>query len=56
MGMMKREKLPPGVKRAVGPEVFVFLAFFFLFFGLIGREMGMANMLNTLMNTAFDLL
>ena len=56
MGVMKREKMPPGVKRAVGPEVFVFLACFFLFFLLIGREMGMANMLNTLMNTAFDLL
>ena len=56
MGVMKREKLPPGVKRAVGPEVFVFLACFLLFFLLIGREMGMANMLNTLMNTAFDLL
>ena len=56
MGVMKREKLPPGVKRAVGLEVFVFLACFLLFFLLIGREMGMANMLNTLMNTAFDLL
>ena len=51
-----KEPLPPGVKRAVGPEVFVFLAAFLLFFALIGREMGMANMLNTMMNTAFDLL
>ncbi|MBP3703983.1 MAG: hypothetical protein J6I98_00485 [Clostridia bacterium] len=56
MGVGNKEKLPPGVKRAVGPEVFIFLAIFFLFFGLVGHKMGTANMLNTLMNTAFELL
>ena len=56
MGLKKRENLPPGVKRAVGPEVFIFLGAFLLFFTLIGRKMGVTNMLNTLMNTAFDLL
>lgn len=50
------ESLPPGVKRAVGPEVFVFLSLFSLFFVLVGREMGTANMLNTMMNTAYALL
>ena len=56
MSLKKKEALPPGVKRAVGLEVFVFLTVFLLFFILIGNRMGMANMLNTLMNTAFDLL
>ena len=51
-----KESLPPGVKRAVGPEVFVFLSLFSLFFVLVGREMGTANMLNTMMNTAYALL
>ena len=56
MSLKKRENLPPGVKRAVGPEVFIFLAVFLLFFILIGSRMGTTNMLNTMMNTAFDLL
>ncbi len=49
-------KLPPNQKKAVGLEVFVFLALFLGFFILVGMEMGLANMLNTMMNTAFDLL
>ncbi len=48
--------LPPGQKKAVGVEVFVFLAIFLGIFVLMGSQMGLANMLNTLMNTAFDLL
>ncbi len=48
--------LPPGQKKAVGVEVFVFLAIFVGFFALVGSQMGIANMLNTMMNTAFDLL
>ena len=56
MSLKKKETLPPGVKRAVGPEVFIFLAVFLLFFILIGSRMGTTNMLNTMMNTAFDLL
>ena len=48
--------LPPGIKKAVGPEVFVFLTFFLGFFVLMGREMGVTNMFNTLMNTAYALL
>ncbi len=56
---MKRKErviLPPGQRKAVGAEVFVFLAIFLGFFLLVGSQMGIANMLNTMMNTAFDLL
>ena len=54
--MQEKETLPPGIKKAVDKEVFVFLAFFLGFFILMGREMGVANMFNTLMNTAYQLL
>lgn len=54
--MHEKETLPPGVKKAVDREVFVFLTFFLGFFILIGWEMGVANMFNTLMNTAYQLL
>lgn len=54
--MYEKEKLPPGIKKAVDKEVFVFLACFLGFFILLGREMGAANMFNTLMNTAYQLL
>ena len=30
MSLKKKETLPPGVKKAVGPEVFIFLAVFLL--------------------------
>ena len=51
--MNEKEKLPPGVKKAVDKEVFIFLTFFLGFFILMGREMGTVNMFNTLMNTAY---
>lgn len=54
--MYEKEKLPPGIKRAVDKEVFVFLLCFLGFFVLMGREMGVANMFSTLMNTAYQLL
>lgn len=54
--MHEKEKLPPGIKKAVDREVFVFLVFFLGFFILLGREMGVANMFNTMMNTAYQLL
>lgn len=44
------------MKRAIGPEVFVFLVIFIGFFAMFAFKMGLANMLNTLMNTAYDLL
>lgn len=37
-------------------EAFVFLIIFFAFFGGLSYKMGITNMLNTLMNTAWDLL
>ena len=54
--MHKKETLPPGIKKAVDKEVFIFLAIFLGFFILLAREMGTANMFNTLMNTAYQLL
>ena len=56
--MKKKIKLetPIGVKKAVGPEVFIFLALFLGFFVALCTEMGTVNMFNTMMNTAFDLL
>ncbi len=37
-------------------EALVFLLLFFGFFGFLGTKMGIDNMLNTIMNTAWDLL
>ncbi len=37
-------------------EALVFLILFFGFFGFLGHKMGIDNMLNTIMNTAWDLL
>lgn len=54
--MDNQEKLAPGIRKAVDKEVFVFLLFFLGFFILMGMEMGVANMFNTLMNTAYQLL
>ena len=56
--MRKKEKLenPLGLKKAVGTEVFIFLAIFLGFFIFLCSEMGTTNMFNTMMNTAYDLL
>lgn len=56
--MKKKMKMehPLGLKKAVGAEVFVFLAIFLGLFVLLCRKMGTANMFNTLMNTAYALL
>lgn len=43
-------------KSGLGYSGFVCLAVFFLLFGYLGYEMGAANMLNTIMKTAHDLL
>jgi len=37
-------------------EAFIFLILFFGFFGYLGSVMGVTNLLNTIMNTAWDLL
>lgn len=56
--LRKRVKIenPIGLKKAVGIEVFVFLALFLGFFVAMCQRMGTVNMFNTMMNTAFDLL
>lgn len=46
----------PGFLKSRRIEAFIFLAIFFAFFGFMGSKMGSANLLNTMMNTAFDLL
>lgn len=46
----------PLVKKAVSAETLVFLTVCAVIFGGIGRRMGTANMVNTLLNTAYDLL
>ena len=52
----KTVKNYPAQKKVMDKEVFVFLVLFLGFFVFLGREMGVANMLNTLMNTAYKLL
>ena len=37
-------------------EPCLFLIFFLLLFGCLGYEMGLVNLLNTIMNTAYALL
>ena len=55
--MAKKEpKIYPNQKKVLDKEVFVFLALFLAFFVYLGTQMGVANMLNTLMNTAYKLL
>ena len=44
------------VKKAISLETFVFLAIFFLIFGLMARKMGTPLMFKTMMATAHDLL
>lgn len=47
---------PVRTKRAMSWEALVFLILFIAGFGAIGAKMGVVNMLNTLMNTAYSLL
>ena len=52
----KQPKIYPAQKKVLDKEVFIFLAVFLAFFVYLGSQMGVANMLNTLMNTAYKLL
>ena len=52
----KEPKIYPAQKKVLDKEVFVFLVIFLGFFTYLGSQMGVANMLNTLMNTAYKLL
>ena len=47
---------PMSVKKAITKEVPIFIILFFGFFITLGSIMGPANMFNTMMNTAHDLL
>ena len=47
MKTKEKETLPPGVKKAVGPEVFVFLLIFLGIFVGLCSVMGTVNMFNT---------
>lgn len=51
---MKFKQLGSSLKRSI--EALIFLAIFFIVFGYVGNKMGLANMLNTIMKTAYDLL
>ena len=51
-----KSKIYPSQKKILGKEVFIFLTAFVGFFVFLGSQMGVANMLNTLMNTAYKLL
>ena len=51
-----KKKAFPGVKKITDKEVFIFLVLFLGFFVYLGGKMGVANMFNTLMNTAYALL
>lgn len=51
---MKFKQLNFLTRRSI--EALIFLVIFFAIFGYLGHRMGVANMLNTIMNTAFDLL
>ena len=44
------------MKKIYSLETLIFLILFFVLFGYLGYEMGIANMMNTLMNTAYALL
>lgn len=43
-------------KKAISLEAFAFLAVFLLCFGAVGTKMGISNMMQTMMATAYDLL
>ena len=46
----------PNIKKVVSLESFIFIGCFALLFGVLGTKMGAINMLNTMMQTAYQLL
>ena len=56
MSDQDQKPLPPGVKKGITKEIPLFILLFFGFFTVLGTVMGPANMFNTMMNTAHDLL
>ncbi|MBQ2305760.1 MAG: hypothetical protein II181_06685, partial [Firmicutes bacterium] len=55
-GEVTRGGDPLPVKKALSWESLVFVIAFTGVFGIIGYKMGIMNMMNTLMNTAYSLL
>lgn len=57
-GMASQEQLQehPNIKKVVSLESFIFMAGFAVLFGVLGTKMGAINMLNTMMQTAYQLL
>jgi hypothetical protein len=56
--MATKEQLQehPNIKKVVSLESFIFMGCFALLFGVLGSKMGAINMLNTMMQTAYQLL
>lgn len=46
----------PCVKKAFSLETVIFLSIFGIIFGALGSRMGVVNLMNTMLNTAYDLL
>lgn len=54
--MDTNESTAPKMKKVLSWESLIFFAAFLAFFGVIAGRMGLVNMINTLMNTAYQLL
>ena len=56
--MATKEQLQehPNIKKVVSLESFIFMGCFAVLFGVLGSKMGAINMLNTMMQTAYQLL
>lgn len=48
--------IPTNVRKTYGVESISFIVLFIMFFGILSSKMGFVNLMNTMMNTAFDLL
>lgn len=53
---MKGTKEEKCIKKAFNLETVIFLGIFGVIFGTLGSRMGVVNLMNTILNTAFDLL
>lgn len=56
MASQEQLKEHPNIKKVVSLESFIFMAGFAVMFGVLGTKMGAINMLNTMMQTAYQLL
>lgn len=54
--LMKRSRIRRAIKQQKTVEGLIFIVIFFVVFSYISERMGLSNMLNTIMNTAHDLL